>query len=190
MSAPTLWTSQQTAASVSKAATIPSSRSRASASASLSWRSICESLALVAEAAVVVLDAPAPQLAAAVVPSATGAAILAEIGAYRFGRQLRRALAETQEPAGLPRRWRFMGTLPSGTLGKRRARDIASLFEEKKAARQPHRSVRPSPKSALFVRWLDRRGTRSLHFCRTLLVSRGTSRRCPSCRAWRRSTGR
>jgi acyl-coenzyme A synthetase/AMP-(fatty) acid ligase len=102
------------------------------------------SLAWVAEAAVVVLDAPAPQLAAAVVPSATGAAILAEIGAYRFGRQLRRALAETQEPAGLPRRWRFMGTLPSGTLGKRRARDIACLFEENKLpATAPIRPTEP-----------------------------------------------
>jgi hypothetical protein len=88
------------------------------------------SLAWIAEAAVVALDAPVTQLAAAVVPSAAGAAILAEIGAYRFGRQLRQALAETQEPAGLPRRWRFVDALPSATLGKRRTSDLARLFEE------------------------------------------------------------
>jgi hypothetical protein len=87
-------------------------------------------LSWVADAAVVVLDAAAGQLAAAVVPSAAGAAILAEIGAFRFGRRLRRALAETQELAGLPRRWRFVDALPSGTLGKRRATDIIRLFGE------------------------------------------------------------
>jgi acyl-coenzyme A synthetase/AMP-(fatty) acid ligase len=87
-------------------------------------------LSWVADAAVVVLDEGTWQLAAAVVPSTAGAAILAEIGPFRFGRRLRRALAETQEPAGLPRRWRFVDTLPSGTLGKRRATDIVRLFNE------------------------------------------------------------
>jgi acyl-coenzyme A synthetase/AMP-(fatty) acid ligase len=87
-------------------------------------------LSWVADAAVVVLDAAAGQLAAAVVPSAAGAALLAEIGAFRFGRRLRRALAETQELAGLPRRWRFVDALPTGTLGKRRATDIIRLFGE------------------------------------------------------------
>jgi acyl-coenzyme A synthetase/AMP-(fatty) acid ligase len=82
------------------------------------------------DAAVVALNKPSAQLAAAVIPSATGAALLAKIGAYRFGRQLRRALAETQEPAGLPRRWRFVDVLPLGDLGKRRASDVARLFED------------------------------------------------------------
>ena len=86
--------------------------------------------AWVAQAAVIALNEPAMQLAAAIVPSAAGAAILAEIGAYRFGRRLRGVLADTHEPAGLPRRWRFVDALPSGTLGKRRASDIASLFGE------------------------------------------------------------
>ena len=85
-------------------------------------------LACIADAAVVVLDGSPAQLAAAVVPSTSGAAVLAEIGAFRFGRRLRRALTETQDPAGLPRRWRFVNVLPSGTLGKRRANDITSLF--------------------------------------------------------------
>lgn len=85
-------------------------------------------LAWIADAAVVVLDESAAQLGAAVVPSTAGAAVLAEIGAFRFGRRLRQALAETQDLAGLPRRWRFVDALPSGTLGKRRASDIIRLF--------------------------------------------------------------
>jgi acyl-coenzyme A synthetase/AMP-(fatty) acid ligase len=86
------------------------------------------SLAWIADAAVVVLDAPVAQLAAAVVPTAAGAATLKEIGPYRFGRLLRRALAETQEPASLPRQWRFLDVLPTGTLGKRRLVDVVRLF--------------------------------------------------------------
>jgi acyl-coenzyme A synthetase/AMP-(fatty) acid ligase len=98
----------------------------------------------ITDVAVVVLDEAAGQLAAAVVPSTTGAAILAEIGAFRFGRRLRRALAETQEPAGLPRRWRFIDALPSGTLGKRRATDIVRLFTESNAANAlPARPTEP-----------------------------------------------
>jgi acyl-coenzyme A synthetase/AMP-(fatty) acid ligase len=85
-------------------------------------------LAWIADAAVVMLDESAAQLGAAVVPSSAGAAVLAEIGAFRFGRRLRRALTETQDPAGLPRRWRFVDALPSDTLGKRRASDIVCLF--------------------------------------------------------------
>jgi hypothetical protein len=86
------------------------------------------SLPWIADAAVVALDAPVVQLAAAVVPSPAGAAILKQVGPYRFGRRLRRALAEAQELASLPRRWRFLDVLPSGTLGKRRLIDIARLF--------------------------------------------------------------
>jgi len=84
----------------------------------------------VADAAAVVLDGAVPVLGAAVVPSAEGAAALSAQGAFRFGRALRRGLAATQEPAGLPRRWRFVDALPGGTLGKRRAADIAALFED------------------------------------------------------------
>jgi acyl-coenzyme A synthetase/AMP-(fatty) acid ligase len=98
----------------------------------------------VADAAVVVLDDPAGQLAAAVVPSPAGVAVLAEIGAFRFGRRLRRALAETQELAGLPRRWRFLDALPSSTLGKRRTPDIVRLFTESKASNAvPARPTEP-----------------------------------------------
>ena len=100
----------------------------------------------VADAVAVSLPGPAPRLAAAVVPSGEGAARLAEVGAFRFGRQLRRALAATQEPAGLPRHWRFLDALPSGPLGKQRHADIASLFEDTASMDPiPHRPTEPDP---------------------------------------------
>lgn len=80
-------------------------------------------------AAVLVLATPRPVLAAVVVASAEGRAALADQGGFRFGRVLRRALAERLEPAGLPRRWRFVAALPVGVMGKRRAEDLAALFE-------------------------------------------------------------
>ncbi|WP_431855369.1 AMP-binding protein [Azospirillum sp.] len=97
---------------------------------------------LVADAAVLMRE----QLCAAVVPSAEGAARLSAIGAFRFGRLLRRELSATQEPAGLPRRWRFVPRLPDGALGKRRHADIAALFEETAVTRPTApdvRAVRP-----------------------------------------------
>ncbi|MBP2292049.1 AMP-binding protein [Azospirillum rugosum] len=96
----------------------------------------------VADAVAVSLPGEPPRLAAVVVPSGVGAARLAEVGAFRFGRQLRRALAATQEPAGLPRHWRFLDALPSGPLGKRRHADIASLFEDTASMEQS--SQRPT----------------------------------------------
>jgi 3-hydroxymyristoyl/3-hydroxydecanoyl-(acyl carrier protein) dehydratase len=82
-----------------------------------------------------------------VVPSAAGAALLAEIGPFRFGRRLRRDLATTQEAAGLPRRWHFADRLPVGALGKRNHADIVALFEEKSVTsavpRPPQRPKEP-----------------------------------------------
>jgi hypothetical protein len=84
----------------------------------------------VADAAVVALGRPVTQVAAAVVPTAAGAALLAELGAFRFSRRLRRALSQTYEADALPRRWRFVTDLPVGSLGKRSASAVACLFEE------------------------------------------------------------
>jgi len=109
-------------------------------------------LVWVADAAVVVLDESPAQLAAVVVPSPAGAAVLAEIGAFRFCRRLRRALTEMQDPAGLPRRWRFVDALPSGTLGKRRASDILRLFRGSDLANT--QSVRPTEPEIRVVRTL------------------------------------
>jgi hypothetical protein len=88
-----------------------------------------------------------PCLAAVVVPSSAGAALLAEIGPFRFSRHLRRDLAATQEPAGLPRRWVFVDRLPTGAMGKRNHADIEALFKE--------RAVKPTEPETRGVKPLD-----------------------------------
>jgi hypothetical protein len=70
------------------------------------------------------------RLGAVIVPSAAGRDALARAGTFRFSRLLRQALAETQEPAGLPRLWRFRDGLPEGPMGKSRDADIRALFAE------------------------------------------------------------
>lgn len=83
----------------------------------------------VAEAVVIVRGDPA-RLAACVVPSADGANVLANHGAFRFNRRLRAALAIHLEAASLPRHWRFVERLPCGALGKTSQHDIETLFDE------------------------------------------------------------
>ncbi len=82
-------------------------------------------------AAVLVLPGLRPQLAAVVVPSDAGRQHLAEIGAFRFGRLLRRLLAAAHGLAGLPRQWRFVNTLPAARLGKRSETELLSLFADR-----------------------------------------------------------
>jgi len=83
----------------------------------------------VADAAALPIGEETPRLAAVVVPSAEGRARLSDLGPFRFGRLLRRELAATQEPAGLPRHWRFVETMPQGALGKRVPADLLTLFK-------------------------------------------------------------
>jgi acyl-coenzyme A synthetase/AMP-(fatty) acid ligase len=54
---------------------------------------------------------------------------LTALGAFRFGRLLRKALSDHHEPAATPRLWRFVDELPTAELGKRRDADIRTLFE-------------------------------------------------------------
>jgi hypothetical protein len=83
----------------------------------------------VADAAIIALGEAPPELAAIVVPSAAGAARIAEIGAFRFQRELRAALARQHDRAALPRRWRIVDALPVDALGKRPQRVLAALFD-------------------------------------------------------------
>ncbi|CAO3424039.1 AMP-binding protein [Azospirillum doebereinerae] len=83
----------------------------------------------VADAAALPVGDATPRLAAVVVPSAEGRALLSDLGPFRFGRRLRRELAATQDSAGLPRHWRFVDALPQGTLGKRVPADLLKLFK-------------------------------------------------------------
>jgi acyl-coenzyme A synthetase/AMP-(fatty) acid ligase len=87
---------------------------------------------LVAAVAALSLGEDDATLAAVVVPSAEGSGELARLGAFRFGRVLRQALAGRHEAAAMPRRWRFVAELPLGPLGKI-SRDAAKrLFDDKK----------------------------------------------------------
>lgn len=82
----------------------------------------------VLQAATLILPPPDDRLAAILVLSEEGTAELAKHGAFRFSRLLRQALAPWQEPAGRPRRWRFVAELPTSALGKRTATDLIALF--------------------------------------------------------------
>lgn len=79
-------------------------------------------------AAVTLIDEGTGRLAAAIVLEPAGQAKRQALGDFRFGQFLRRELSRTQEPAGLPRRWRFVDALPQGTMGKRREADLRALF--------------------------------------------------------------
>lgn len=81
-----------------------------------------------AAAAVLLLVGPRPGLGAVVVPTEAGRHKLAELGSFRFGRLLRGLLAVSNEPAGLPRRWRFVDRLPAAHLGKRSDAELQALF--------------------------------------------------------------
>jgi acyl-coenzyme A synthetase/AMP-(fatty) acid ligase len=84
------------------------------------------------EAAAVALLPDAPvRLAAAIVPSRAGADQLAKLGAFRFGRLLRRELSDTQEAAAMPKLWRFVTALPVTAMGKRQNGDILALFGDR-----------------------------------------------------------
>jgi acyl-coenzyme A synthetase/AMP-(fatty) acid ligase len=87
-----------------------------------------KALDLVLDAAVVRMGDDQAYLGGVVVPSEAGATRLSEIGPFRFGRMLRRALAANHEPTGLPRKWRFVASIPTGTLGKRRDAELVALF--------------------------------------------------------------
>lgn len=79
-------------------------------------------------AAVVVVPGQVSRLGAAVVLTAEGRGHLQQLGRFRFSRLLRHELAASQEPAGMPRLWRFVDSLPVRPLGKRRDADILALF--------------------------------------------------------------
>lgn len=80
------------------------------------------------EAAITIVIAAQTILAAVVVLSPVGRAAQADLGNFRFGRVLRRALVARLDPAGIPRRWRFVAALPRTVMGKLRPADLAELF--------------------------------------------------------------
>ena len=59
-----------------------------------------------------------------------GTAELARLGKFRFERLLRRELATIHGASAWPRRWRFVAKMPVDSMGKRRACDLAMLFDK------------------------------------------------------------
>jgi hypothetical protein len=78
-------------------------------------------------AAALALGEPA-RLAAAVVLTPAGRALLVEQGAFRLSRSLRARLAPAYEPAERPKRWRFVEALPVNSQGKQVQAALAALF--------------------------------------------------------------
>jgi len=85
-------------------------------------------LDLVAEASVTDLQGEPTRLGGVVVLTEAGRTKLAEIGAFRLGRLLRRELAPTLEAAAQPKIWRFVAALPKRALGKRDNVALRVLF--------------------------------------------------------------
>jgi 3-hydroxymyristoyl/3-hydroxydecanoyl-(acyl carrier protein) dehydratase len=83
---------------------------------------------LVDDARIVPLPGARTLLAAAVVPSAAGTALLDTEGKLALQAQLRAWLVDHVEAVALPKRWRFVAQLPSDARGKSSQRALVELF--------------------------------------------------------------
>ncbi|MCL2872547.1 MAG: AMP-binding protein [Betaproteobacteria bacterium] len=83
----------------------------------------------VAEARVAPLYRERDEIVAAVVLSDIGCAQLQALGKSRFDRKMRQSLSTTIDRVALPRRWRYLSTLPYNAMGKIMSADIVRLFE-------------------------------------------------------------
>jgi acyl-coenzyme A synthetase/AMP-(fatty) acid ligase len=81
-------------------------------------------------AAVVPLTAARTCLGAVATLSEDGAAELARLGKFRLERLFRRELASVYGASAWPQHWRFVAYIPVDPMGKRRASDLAMLFEK------------------------------------------------------------
>jgi acyl-coenzyme A synthetase/AMP-(fatty) acid ligase/3-hydroxymyristoyl/3-hydroxydecanoyl-(acyl carrier protein) dehydratase len=101
---------------------------------------------LAAEARVILCEPVAGErqrLAALVVPTAAGRALLEEQGRNALNTQLRGVLATTVEAVALPRRWRYIEQMPVNTQGKITLAALQALLNggdspAEDAARQAH----------------------------------------------------
>ena len=80
------------------------------------------------QAAVVTLGEDPIYLGVVAQLTAVGQTDLTLLGKFRFARMLRRELADCEDAAVLPRRWRFVEAIPLDGLGKRRLHDLRALF--------------------------------------------------------------
>lgn len=85
---------------------------------------------LVEDAIALTPDENDRRLGVVAVLSPAGRDMLADIGRFRMGRQLRREIAKFEDDAALPQRWRFVDQLPSDSQGKRPLHLLRALFAE------------------------------------------------------------
>lgn len=84
---------------------------------------------LVTDAAVLVLKEARESLVAVVELSDSGRRQLEDLGPFRLNRRLRQFLQDFLEPAAMPKRWRFVDTLPTNSQGKRMRSALEELFK-------------------------------------------------------------
>ncbi|PIV37009.1 MAG: hypothetical protein COS34_00375 [Lysobacterales bacterium CG02_land_8_20_14_3_00_62_12] len=102
---------------------------------------------LVEAAKVTVLNEQRAMIAAVAVPTAAGLAALSAIGKRLFCQRLRATLADRIDPIALPRRWRFVDTLPIDAQAKTTEAMLAALFKPRLPA--IHWLVRDADSAAL-----------------------------------------
>lgn len=85
---------------------------------------------LVEDAIALIPDDHDRRLGVVAVLSPAGRDMLADIGRFRMGRQLRREIAKFEDDAALPQRWRFVDQLPSDSQGKRPLHLLRALFAD------------------------------------------------------------
>lgn len=86
---------------------------------------------LVSEAVVLLPDENDRRLGAIIVLTNAGNARHQELGSFRMGRLLRRAVAEFEEDAALPHRWRFVDQIPTDSQGKRPLHLLRTVFAQR-----------------------------------------------------------
>ena len=117
---------------------------------------------LAAEARVILCDPAAGErqrVAAFVVPTAAGRALLAAGGKTALNARLRTALTATVELVALPRRWRYLDQLPVNAQGKTTMAALLALLDKDGAEAGPGADTRPR---LPHVRELERTGDRVL----------------------------
>jgi 3-hydroxymyristoyl/3-hydroxydecanoyl-(acyl carrier protein) dehydratase len=83
----------------------------------------------VIQARIIALQAPRMRLAAFVVLSEGGRALLAAGGKLACNRALRDVLEQSVEAVAVPRRWRYLDALPVNAQGKTTQADLLALLE-------------------------------------------------------------
>lgn len=85
---------------------------------------------LISEAAVVMLDGPRVTLGVVAVPSLAGSTLLTRSGKRALNDALRTALCLHIDAVALPRRWRYLETLPMNAQGKTTQAALAACFDK------------------------------------------------------------